>query len=197
MPNRKIPQAGELYRHFKGNMYQILGIAKHSETQEELVVYQALYGDFGLYVRPVEMFLSETDRDKYPEVSAQYRFTLVEREELSKAEEALPKAPLKSQEEAFTEAESKPQKEALLPEKDLHPEASLVNEDLMTFLDARDYGEKLEVLYSIRKRIDERLMSDIEMSLDLMPGKGSIEERIMIVRDNLQTLSKFETRRLR
>ena len=44
------------YRHYKGNIYQVLGVAKHSETEEDLVVYRAMYGEYGLWVRPIEMF---------------------------------------------------------------------------------------------------------------------------------------------
>ncbi len=51
------------YRHFKGNEYEVLGIARHSETEEELVVYRALYGDFGLWVRPVSMWNETVVRD--------------------------------------------------------------------------------------------------------------------------------------
>ena len=51
------------YRHFKGKEYEILGVARHSETEEELVVYRALYGDFGLWVRPVSMWNETVERD--------------------------------------------------------------------------------------------------------------------------------------
>lgn len=51
------------YRHFKGKEYEVLGVARHSETEEELVVYRALYGDFGLWVRPVSMWNATVERD--------------------------------------------------------------------------------------------------------------------------------------
>lgn len=53
------------YRHFKGNLYEVIGVARHSETQEEMVVYRALYGEHGLWVRPAVMWTETVDRDSY------------------------------------------------------------------------------------------------------------------------------------
>lgn len=83
---------GTIVQHFKREMlskeeresgkylYEIVGIAEHTESGERLVIYRALYGEGGLFARPVEMFLSETDREKYPEATQRFRFERADNE---------------------------------------------------------------------------------------------------------------------
>ena len=78
MENRIKP--GDIVRHFKGNEYEILCFALDSETQEEMVVYRALYGERGTWVRPKDMFFSEVDREKNPDVMQTYRFEKIAKE---------------------------------------------------------------------------------------------------------------------
>lgn len=73
-----------VYRHFKGDYYLVEDIATHSETKEEYIVYRKLYDDNSLWIRPLEMFLSEVDHEKYPNVKQKYRFELQEIESVAK-----------------------------------------------------------------------------------------------------------------
>ena len=70
-------EIGRVYRHFKNKYYLVVGEALHSETDEKFVVYKQLYGEGLLYIRPYDMFLSEVDRNKYPDVKQKYRFECV------------------------------------------------------------------------------------------------------------------------
>ena len=65
-----------IYKHFKGDYYIVEDVAIHSETKEKYVVYRALYNDTKLYIRPMDMFLSKVDKEKYPDVKQEYRFEL-------------------------------------------------------------------------------------------------------------------------
>lgn len=71
-------KVNRVYRHFKGDHYLVVDVARHSETGEEYVVYRKPYGDGGLWVRPLSMFLEPVDKKKYPDAKQEYRFELLE-----------------------------------------------------------------------------------------------------------------------
>ena len=78
MANKQEIQLHRVYRHFKGDYYLVEDLAHDSETNEEVVIYRKLYGDGSLWVRPLSMFLSEVDHERYPNVKQRYRFELVD-----------------------------------------------------------------------------------------------------------------------
>lgn len=73
-----------VYQHFKGNLYYVVDIAEHTETGEFMVIYRALYGEHKLYARPLEMFASKVDKEKYPDINQEYRFKLLDIKDATK-----------------------------------------------------------------------------------------------------------------
>ena len=195
MEKRNIPAAGEFYRHFKGNLYQIIGVAKHSETMEQMVVYQALYGDYCLYTRPLEMFLSPVDKVKYPDAVQEYRF-----------EKCVPGDSEEKAVSTFKEPERVQETSPVVESQNLEAieaaeetsDEEYVRPEILRFLDAEDAQAKLKVLRELRMDLDESLMTTIELSLDLLPDdKDSLERRYDFVERTLEQRIRFEGSRLR
>ena len=181
----RIVKPGQFYKHFKNKLYQILTVAEHSETGEQMVVYQALYGDFRTYVRPYDMFVSEVDHEKYPEAAQTYRFELVN---------------FAGNETEAAEVKSEPQSvEAAAKEGDAvsEPEEPGVNPDLLRFLDLDTFAEKLEMFKDLRKRMDDHLLDSIAASLDIVIEEGPLAQRYQEVLNCLQTMEHFECSRFR
>ena len=176
-------RAGQFYRHFKGGLYQVAAIATHTESGEKLVIYQALYGDYGVYARPYEMFISEVDRVKYPDAGQTYRFELVE-------------PGRKEPERKEPEKEAELLKDAV-DEQQLADSSDGVNPILLEFLDADTLEQKLHILTVYRNKMDESLLNSIAISLDLVVEKKGLQEMYDEIINCLSMMKHFECNRLR
>lgn len=208
MSNKPLPQ--QIYRHFKGNLYRIVTLAKHSETGEELVIYQALYGEYQVYARPLSMFFDLVDRVKYPDALQKYRFELCD--ELIRMPGANGQEPSMQTGSTKDEAvcaetmQPEPVKEAMQPsveeEKDVQ-ENSAQEEELnidplvLEFLDADSYEERLNILAALHHRITDEMINTMAIATDLEVGEGDTEERYEELKSCLLTLEKYECNRLR
>ncbi len=203
MADRPRPQ--EIYRHFKGNMYQVLTIAIHSETREEMVVYQALYGDYKVYVRPLDMFMSEVDRAKYPDVKQKMRFEKVTPSD-DVSERVVTPQPVKEPEKE-TEKEPikkpmfnfKPTEKSVIMEKSVDEEAKELNLDplVIQFMDADLASEKNDILSKLRPIITNDMIDIMALSLGVVVNEGDVYDRYNDLRTCLTTMEKFESTRLR
>lgn len=196
---REYPRPQEIYRHFKGNLYQIVTLAIHSETREELVIYQALYGDYKVYARPLSMFMEEVDRQKYPDVLQEYRFERIspamEAGEQPKQEESGISAPIRKADIPDLWEEAKGRPDSGIPKQ--ADEGFALDPQVMEFLDADTYEERLNILASMRYRVTDDMINTMAISVDLEIEDGEIEDRYEELKNCLLTLERFECNRLR
>ena len=198
------PRPQEIYRHFKGNMYQVLTIAIHSETREEMVVYQALYGDYKVYVRPLDMFMSEVDRNKYPDVKQKMRF-----EKVTVAAEPARVAEPGPEKETVVRPEKQPEKKPVfnfkpteksqIMEKSVDEEAQELNLNplVIQFMDADLASEKNDILSKLRPVITNDMIDIMALSVGVVVNEGDVYDRYNDLRTCLTTMEKFESTRLR
>ncbi len=171
---------GGFYRHFKDKLYQVKGTAVHSETKEKMVIYQGLYGSYEMYVRPYDMFLSEVDHIKYPDVVQKYRFELID----IKTGKSL-------------EADYEENNHKMESEKSEESEESEEDSKLIRFLDAYDYKEKLDILTSMRGELNDGLIDIMAESIEVAVPEGDITDRYNSLRKCLMAHTKYEGLRLR
>lgn len=199
MSNKPLPQ--QIYRHFKGNLYRIVTLAKHSETGEELVIYQALYGDYQVYARPLSMFFEVVDRMKYPDAPQEHRFELCD-ELLRVPEIKVPEPPVQneftesmSMEEAARTGQGSPVNETAQPVEE--QEELNIDPLVLEFLDADSYEERLNILAALHHRITDEMINTMAIAIDLEVEEGDTEERYEELKNCLLTLERFECNRLR
>ncbi|MDE6972835.1 MAG: DUF1653 domain-containing protein [Lachnospiraceae bacterium] len=196
MSNKPLPQ--QIYRHFKGNLYRIVTLAKHSETGEELVIYQALYGDYQVYAREISMFLGPVDKVKYPDAQQDCRFELCD--ELIQAP-GVKNRDVKSRYgfEGQEDMEESKQQEAAIKEASAQEENEELNIDplVLEYLDADSYGERLNILTALQHRITDEMINTMAIAIDHEIEEGDTQERYEELKNCLLTLERFECNRLR
>lgn len=197
----RIPVSGEIYRHFKNKLYQIVAIATHSETGEKLVIYQALYGDFGVYARPLTMFTSEVDHEKYPEVTQKYRFAYVDhtKNETLRTERAEhKKIPVNQNVE---QQENVPDVTAAVSTTELQEQDMVqreldveeqINPWLLRFLDTDTMEEKYQIVCDIKNDITDRLIDDLAVAVDVVIPEGKLSDRYEQLKYCIRTRQKYE-----
>lgn len=163
-----IPKVQEVYKHFKGNLYQIIAIAEHSETGENLVVYQALYGDGKVYARPLDMFTEKVDKEKYPDIAQEYRFEL-----------------------------QKDIDDSQLKEQEKEQEEYNIDPMVLEFLDADSYEDRLNILTGLRHRITDDMLTTMAVVCDIVLPEGEVSKRYEALKASLLTKDKYECSRLR
>lgn len=207
----QIPQAGEIYQHFKGKLYRIVTLATHTETGEQLVIYQALYGEFQVFARPLSMFLEKVDAKKYPDAAGKDRFMripMAEAAAVSRPVAAPSENPVELRPVAMpSESPVEPQPAAMSSENPVEPRPAAASSEspvepqpdsgLLAFLDADSYEEKLEVFASLEGKVDLHMLNAIAASLDLELSEGSLEEQYDTLKSCLMTLERYECNRLR
>lgn len=201
--NRQTPVAGQIYKHFKGNLYKVLAVAVHTESEEKLVVYQSVDNPDRVFARPLEMFMSDIDRFRYPLIRAKYRFTLVsEPEEETNGEET-------KEEETKEETLNEDTKEEDVKDEETEEQSdddSAVYKDngelvidpyVEGVLDEKEFSKKIEFFEMLRGKCTEDMLTTIAISLDIQLQEGSIEDKYSQILRTLKMHEKYETSRLR
>lgn len=187
---RSNPQPGQLYKHFKGNLYQIVTIAEHTETDEALVIYQALYGTFKVYARPLNMFMSEVDKEKYPDVTQTYRF-----------EQIMPEKEGQTQKNIADFQTAEADRSEINSENDLpitaEEQKPQLDDGIWEFLDAKSFEERLRIFTGMQHRLNDEMINIMAVSMDTEVPEGKLTDRVASLKNYLLMQVKFECSRVR
>lgn len=168
----RIPKKGEIYRHFKGNLYEIITIARDSETLEEKVVYKEIDGD-AAYVRPLPMFVSLVDKEKYPNAAQEFRFEFVQGDGLQQEKKRVAENDKKAKEQ----------------DGGYHM--------ILEYLEQDSVADRIEYLLRVKDRITDEFISAVAQSLDFAESEKELSDRYDAIIRYLRTVARYESRRLR
>ena len=213
----RTPKPQEIYKHFKGNLYQVITVAENSETGETMVVYQALYGTFKVYARPLDSFVSKVDKVKYPQVEQEYRFELqllndnsLEASDIQDTKKHTKKLPDENQKNVcdkqvtsacgaivVDESSTQVKSESHLSDAGENGEQaeSVLDPMVWEFLDAESHEARLNILAALHHRITDDMITTMAVACDIEVADGELEERYSQLKNCLQMLDRFEIRR--
>lgn len=202
----RIPKPGEFYRDIENRLYQIITMAKHTETGEELVVYQALYGVYPITAAPLLLFNRRVDETEHPRAEQEYWFEPVKfltgkrtgNKDFSPEEE--PEEYFDEEGDAFEDVRFEELSEdELLPSSVTESErnGSTAIEWLEKFLDAESYEKQLEVLNQMRGKVGKRELDSICLVLGIPASSGDEDSQIFNIKKHLETRMRYDNRRLR
>lgn len=209
---QKTVNAGEFYKHFKGQLYQVRALAENSEDNTPMVVYQAMYAPFKIWVRPLSTFLEKLDKEKYPDAAQEYRFDRIildDRQNTEAAEPDIvqseksaavtntihPEEAITVSDEEITDALLSGQVERKLSGK--ISDNQLAAKGLMIFLDAENYHDKRHIFSSLEPYLNDTMLNNIAVTLDLVLDEGSKEQHFETILNCLETHEHYECNRLR
>ncbi len=209
---QKTVNAGEFYKHFKGQLYQVRALAENSEDNTPMVVYQAMYAPFKIWVRPLSTFLEKLDKEKYPDTAQEYRFERIildDRQNTEAAEPDIvqseksaavtntihPEEAITVSDEEITDALLSGQVERKLSGK--ISDNQLAAKGLMIFLDAENYHDKRHIFSSLEPYLNDTMLNNIAVTLDLVLDEGSPEQHFDTILNCLETHEHYECNRLR
>ena len=209
---QKTVNAGEFYKHFKGQLYQVRALAENSEDNTPMVVYQAMYAPFKIWVRPLSTFLEKLDKEKYPDAAQEYRFERIildDRQNTEAAEPDIvqseksaavtntihPEEAITVSDEEITDALLSGQVERKLSGK--ISDNQLAAKGLMIFLEAENYHDKRHIFSSLEPYLNDTMLNNIAVTLDLVLDEGSKEQHFETILNCLETHEHYECNRLR
>lgn len=209
---QKTVNAGEFYKHFKGQLYQVRALAENSDDNTPMVVYQAMYAPFKIWVRPLSTFLEKLDKEKYPDAAQEYRFEriilddrqnteaveadIVQSEKSAAVTNTIhPEEVITVSDEEITDALLSGQVERKLSGK--ISDNQLAAKGLMIFLDAENYHDKRHIFSSLEPYLNDTMLNNIAVTLDLVLDEGSPEQHFDTILNCLETHEHYECNRLR
>lgn len=192
---RDNPKPFEIFKHFKGKTYQILALAKDAGDGHDVVVYQALYGGYTVYVRDLAEFMSPVDKAKYPDASQEYRFERQSGNAAEEEQEVKREAEQETGQKTKQEAEQKAEQETEQAEGD--SKGDFLDPGVEEFLDADSVYEKLNILAGLHHRITDDMLDIMAAASDIELNEGSTREKYAELKNCLLMTERYECKRIR